>query len=170
MGSRLNNKRRMRRPNEPNWWLGYLENYNVITDGAWIKEMDKRELEPETFEQEKSAPSPPPPLQQSDLLKPLYVDIMENGLAHASANWGKKREFSDESYSSKDDTFDADVIIVGAGMAGLVAAYELEKADVSVLLLEHTTRVGGRVLTFGEKDGLAKGLLGEGKIVNQPDP
>jgi len=39
------------------------------------------------------------------------------------------------------------VIIVGAGVAGLVAAIELEKADNSVIILETSDRVGGRVKT-----------------------
>ena len=40
-----------------------------------------------------------------------------------------------------------DVIIVGAGMAGLVAAYELKKVGHRVTVLEARDRIGGRVLT-----------------------
>jgi monoamine oxidase len=39
------------------------------------------------------------------------------------------------------------VCVVGAGVAGLVAAIELEKAGKSVTIFEATDRVGGRVKT-----------------------
>lgn len=40
-----------------------------------------------------------------------------------------------------------DVIIVGAGIAGLMAAIELEKFNLKILVLEKADRVGGRIKT-----------------------
>ena len=37
------------------------------------------------------------------------------------------------------------VVVAGAGMAGLVAAYELKRAGHEVTVLETSRRVGGRV-------------------------
>src|SRR5256885_4824319 len=42
---------------------------------------------------------------------------------------------------------DADVIVIGAGFAGLVAARELGRAGLDVLVLEARDRVGGRTWT-----------------------
>jgi monoamine oxidase len=44
-------------------------------------------------------------------------------------------------------SFDTDVVIIGAGVAGLSAAAMLSRAGVRVLVLEARDRVGGRVLT-----------------------
>jgi monoamine oxidase len=41
-----------------------------------------------------------------------------------------------------------DVIIIGAGAAGLIAAYELTRQKKSVLILESRDRVGGRIYTI----------------------
>lgn len=49
-------------------------------------------------------------------------------------------------------TQDADVIVVGAGLAGLVAARTLAEAGLQVILLEASDSVGGRVRT-DEVDG-----------------
>jgi len=45
----------------------------------------------------------------------------------------------------------ADVIIVGAGVAGLSCAAELDRHGVSTLLLEASGRVGGRVFTVHDR-------------------
>jgi monoamine oxidase len=53
-------------------------------------------------------------------------------------------------------TYESDVVVIGAGLAGLVAARELTARGASVVVLEARDRVGGRVLNHE---------LGEGKVV-----
>lgn len=43
-----------------------------------------------------------------------------------------------------------DVIVIGAGFAGLVAARDLSKENLSVLLIEGRDRIGGRTWTAKE--------------------
>ena len=43
-----------------------------------------------------------------------------------------------------------DVIIIGAGAAGLMAARELRRAEKNVIVLEASGRVGGRVMTLND--------------------
>jgi monoamine oxidase len=47
---------------------------------------------------------------------------------------------------------DFDVIVLGAGAAGLMAAFEVAQAGRSVLLLEARDRIGGRIWTRSEPD------------------
>ena len=56
------------------------------------------------------------------------------------------------------------IIIVGAGMSGLVAAYELTKAGYNVQILEMSQRFGGRVKTLDIKDGFDRGLHTDGEL------
>jgi monoamine oxidase len=51
------------------------------------------------------------------------------------------------------------VLVLGAGLAGLAAAYELKKAGYAVTVLEARARPGGRVLTY--RDPFADGLYAE---------
>ena len=58
------------------------------------------------------------------------------------------------------------VIVVGAGMAGLVTAYELKRAGHEVVLLEARQRVGGRVHTLREP--FMPGLCAEAGAMRLP--
>ncbi|OEH86909.1 hypothetical protein BHU72_01210 [Desulfuribacillus stibiiarsenatis] len=48
----------------------------------------------------------------------------------------------------------ADVIVIGAGLAGLTAAYDLQKQGKKVLVLEAENRVGGRIFTDQVDDSI----------------
>lgn len=58
------------------------------------------------------------------------------------------------------------VIVIGAGVAGLVAAFELRRQGHHVVLLEAQGRVGGRVYTF--RSPFAPGLYGEAGAMRIP--
>ncbi|RZU53307.1 monoamine oxidase [Krasilnikovia cinnamomea] len=47
-----------------------------------------------------------------------------------------------------DGEYDKRVTVVGAGIAGLVAAYELERLGCTVEVLEASRRIGGRIFTY----------------------
>ena len=97
------------------------------------------------------------PIQQSDLLKPLLMDIANFGLNYAYCRY-KERDGNCDHYKKTKSKNPKKVIIIGAGMSGLVAAYELAQVGHEVQVLEMQERVGGRVKTFGEKQGFDKGL------------
>jgi monoamine oxidase len=54
---------------------------------------------------------------------------------------------------SSDRTVEADVVVIGAGLAGIAAALEVERAGASVLLLEARDRVGGRLESVEIEEG-----------------
>jgi len=80
---------------------------------------------------------------------PDYVDVVKHGIA-----------------SKFDGTRPKKVIIVGAGLAGLSAGYELLQAGHEPLILEAQQRVGGRVYTLREP--FARGLYGEAGAMRIP--
>lgn len=45
------------------------------------------------------------------------------------------------------DIKQADVVVIGAGITGLSTAYEVQKAGLSVIVLEASDQVGGRIIT-----------------------
>jgi monoamine oxidase len=59
------------------------------------------------------------------------------------------------------------VLIIGAGLAGLAAAYELTRLGHQVTVLEARMRPGGRVLTL--RDPFAEGLYAEAGAARIPD-
>ena len=78
-----------------------------------------------------------------------YVDVVHMGMAKKYKG-GKTKK----------------VIIVGAGLAGLSAAYELLRAGHDPLILEAQHRVGGRIYTMREP--FARGLYGEAGAMRIP--
>ena len=48
----------------------------------------------------------------------------------------------------KDEEF---IYIIGAGVSGLIAAYEIEKEGFNPIIIEQTNKIGGRVKTISEK-------------------
>ena len=105
-------------------------------------------------------------IQQSDYLKDFLLTIQRRGLREAYVLYGDSSPGpsppSAQVRQEADTPVGYDVIVVGAGMAGLSAAYEMKRAGLSVKILEQTERYGGRVFTYDTKDGLAVCLYGEG--------
>src|SRR5687767_9688174 len=58
------------------------------------------------------------------------------------------------------------IVILGAGMAGLVAALELKRAGHEVTLLEAQQRIGGRIQTLREP--FTEGLYAEAGAMRIP--
>ena len=70
------------------------------------------------------------------------------GAVAAGAGWSSAMAGDQVAWAErKPSRDDYDAIVVGAGFAGLVAARDLSKAGLNVLLLEARNRIGGRTFT-----------------------
>src|SRR5207253_3414484 len=78
---------------------------------------------------------------------PEYLAIVRNGIQPKAARPQK-------------------VVVIGAGMAGLVAAYELLRAGHDPVILEARSRVGGRIETMREP--FSHGLYAEAGAMRIP--
>src|SRR5258705_11291990 len=63
---------------------------------------------------------------------------------------------------------DADVLIIGAGIAGLAAAYEVSRAGINVIVLEARARIGGRIYTLHDESSPLPIELGAEFIHGRP--
>ena len=95
--------------------------------------------------------------QQDELLYPVLYDIADKGLGYVYSKYKTGTGTSSTTANPRK------IIVVGAGIAGLAAAYELIRAGHTVQILEMQARAGGRIHTYGEKDGFAKSLYVDGK-------
>ncbi|CAM2101665.1 unnamed protein product [Caretta caretta] len=93
----------------------------------------------------------------------LVAVLSSDGIPHKLKEWEKC--FIDSDYEELVDIAknglekaccSKKVVIVGAGISGLTAAKLLKDAGCKVLILEASNRVGGRILTYREKDWYAE--------------
>lgn len=90
-----------------------------------------------------------PPIMQTDCYKTFYLEILNYGLNYAYHMQKNPKEPNDKFKYTKTNK-PKHVIVVGAGMAGLSAAYELAQVGHTVTIIEKQSRVGGRVKTLSE--------------------
>ena len=145
----------LRTDNEPDWFSCDLKSHATIP--------------PEDIKPSSRSGDGLPPIQQDDSLKPFLFDISNYGLNYAYHKYYKccedaPPECSDK-YKYTKTKHPRNVIIIGAGMSGLVAGYELAQVGHNVKILEMQHRVGGRVKTISDEK-FYKGLWADGKYNN----
>jgi monoamine oxidase len=116
----------------------------VTDDERWTT---SRRIGSLAAEQAKTDPSGQPPPNEAP---PVPIDVLEVAKQGLGRRAGAPKR----------------VLIIGAGMAGLVAAYELKRQGHDPLIVEAQGRVGGRVYTLREP--FAAGLYAEAGAMRIP--
>src|SRR5215475_13786397 len=101
---------------------------------------------------------------------PIPIDrreFLKLGLLAASAQLAPPRNWSFSPQALSHAASPKKVLVVGAGLAGLVAGYELTRAGHDVTILEAQLRPGGRVQTLREP--FSDGLYAEAGAARIPD-
>src|SRR5216683_1011228 len=101
---------------------------------------------------------------------PIPIDrreFLKLGLLAASAQFAPPRSWSFTPQALSHAASPKKVLVVGAGLAGLVAGYELTQAGHDVIILEAQMRPGGRVQTLREP--FSDGLYAEAGAARIPD-
>src|SRR5215471_9299387 len=94
-------------------------------------------------------------------------EFLKLGLLATSAQLALPRSWSFSPQALSHATSQKKVLVVGAGLAGLVAGYELTRAGHDVTILEAQLRPGGRVQTLREP--FSDGLYAEAGAARIPD-
>src|SRR6266699_7284465 len=101
---------------------------------------------------------------------PIPIDrreFLKLGLLAASAQFAPRRSWSFTPQALSHAASPKKVLVVGAGLAGLVAGYKLNQASNDVTILEAQLRPGGRVQTLREP--FSDGLYAEAGAARIPD-
>jgi monoamine oxidase len=85
-----------------------------------------------------------PPMTRRDLLALIGAAAGGTVMYQAMTSLGHAAESNYRPLALDGDAKGASVVILGAGLAGMVAAYELRKVGYKVKLLEYSDRAGGR--------------------------
>jgi len=101
---------------------------------------------------------------------PIPIDrraFLKLGASAASAHWASQHGWSFVPRPLPQAAPAKRILIIGAGLAGLVAGYELTQAGHDVIILEAKLRPGGHVLTLREP--FSDGLYADAGAARIPD-
>src|SRR5258707_7044145 len=91
--------------------------------------------------------SPPPSIRQLFLMGQRCESILSAAKEPWSASSPVIGRFDGVAF---DMSIAPDIVIIGAGAAGLAAAIELGRAGLAVLMLDARNRIGGRIFTLSD--------------------